>query len=104
MRKIATVSACVAVALLLAAPASAKVSVSASVLWSPNPDSDVEVYLHASNVAYPAPRDEALLAARLIPDATLVELPGSNHALLEGTPEFDQFFEEVSAFLAKHGG
>lgn len=50
-----------------------------------------------------APLDEALLATRLIPDATLTELPGNNHALLEGTPAFDQFFEEVSAFLAKHG-
>jgi len=61
MRKIATLFACITVALLLAAPASAKVAVSASVLWSPNPDRDVEVFLHASNVAYPAPRDEAVV-------------------------------------------
>ncbi len=49
-----------------------------------------------------APLEEGLYMAKLIPDADFVELPGNNHLLLEGTPEFDQFFEETLAFLAKH--
>ena len=49
-----------------------------------------------------APIAEGRLMAKAIPNATFVELPGSNHVLLEGTPAFDQFFDEVSAFLATH--
>ncbi|HUS53674.1 MAG TPA: alpha/beta fold hydrolase [Thermohalobaculum sp.] len=49
-----------------------------------------------------SPLDEGRRIARFIPEATFVELPGSNHALLAGTPAFDQFFDEVTAFLAKH--
>lgn len=49
------------------------------------------------------PVNEGRLTARLIPGAQFVELPGGNHVVLEGTPEFDQFFEEVRAFLAEHG-
>jgi class 3 adenylate cyclase/pimeloyl-ACP methyl ester carboxylesterase len=49
-----------------------------------------------------APIEEGRLMAKLIPEARFVELPGSNHVLLEGTPAFDQFFEECSAFLAAH--
>lgn len=49
-----------------------------------------------------APIEEGRLMARLIPDARFVELPGNNHVLLEGTPAFDRFFEECSAFLAAH--
>jgi hypothetical protein len=44
--------------------------------------------------------EEGHLIAKLIPGAHFVELPGNNHVLLEGTPAFDQFFSEVSAFLA----
>jgi hypothetical protein len=40
--------------------------------------------------------------AKLIPSAMFVELPGNNHVLIEGTPAFDQFFEETAAFLAVH--
>lgn len=40
--------------------------------------------------------------ARLIPDATFVELPGTDHALVEGGPGFDRFFDEVRAFLKDH--
>lgn len=49
-----------------------------------------------------APSDEGRLIAKVVPGATFVELPGSNHVALEGTPEFDKFFEEVTAFLAAH--
>lgn len=49
-----------------------------------------------------APLDEGRQTARLIPGASFVELPGNNHALLAGTPAFDQFFEEVTGFLAIH--
>jgi pimeloyl-ACP methyl ester carboxylesterase len=48
------------------------------------------------------PLEEGRYMAKLIPDADFVELPGSNHLLLAGTPEFDQFFEETLAFLARH--
>jgi pimeloyl-ACP methyl ester carboxylesterase len=49
-----------------------------------------------------APLEEGHLMAKLIPDADFVELPGNNHALLEGTPAFDQFFEAATAFLSAH--
>jgi pimeloyl-ACP methyl ester carboxylesterase len=49
-----------------------------------------------------APIEEGRFMAKTIPDATFVELPGNNHVLLEGTPAFDQFFDECSAFLAAH--
>lgn len=49
-----------------------------------------------------SPLDEGRRIARFIPDASFIELPGSNHVLLAGTPAFDQFFDEVTAFLAKH--
>jgi pimeloyl-ACP methyl ester carboxylesterase len=49
-----------------------------------------------------SPLEEGRRGAKFIPDASFVELPGSNHILLAGTPAFDQFFEEFAAFLAKH--
>ncbi len=49
-----------------------------------------------------APLSEGRLMARQIPNAHFVELPGDNHLLLAGTPAFDQFHEEVEAFLARH--
>ncbi len=48
------------------------------------------------------PVAEGQLAARLIPGAQFVELPGANHVAIEGDPCFDRFFEEVRAFLAEH--
>ena len=48
------------------------------------------------------PLDEGRRVARLIPGASFIELPGSNHVLLERTAAFEQFFEEVTAFLAEH--
>jgi len=57
--------------------------------------------LHVANDRV-APIEEGRLVARLIPNATFVELPGNNHVLLEGTPAFTQFIEEVSSFLEKH--
>jgi class 3 adenylate cyclase/pimeloyl-ACP methyl ester carboxylesterase len=49
------------------------------------------------------PLEEGRLIARLIPGAHFIELPGNNHVLLQGTPAFDRFFEEATAFLALHG-
>jgi pimeloyl-ACP methyl ester carboxylesterase len=49
------------------------------------------------------PVSEGRLTARLIPGAQFVELPGGNHVALEGTPEFNQFFDEVRAFLKEYG-
>jgi len=49
-----------------------------------------------------APIDEGRRVARTIPGASFVELPGNNHVVLEGTPAFEQFFDEVTAFLTKH--
>jgi class 3 adenylate cyclase/pimeloyl-ACP methyl ester carboxylesterase len=47
-----------------------------------------------------APLEEGHLMAKLIPGANFVELPGNNHVVLEGTPAFDQFFDEATVFLA----
>ena len=49
-----------------------------------------------------APLEEGRGIARFIADASFIELPGNNHVILAGTPAFDQFFEEVTAFLTKH--
>jgi hypothetical protein len=49
-----------------------------------------------------APVEEGRHMARIIPGASFVELPGNIHALLEGTPAFEQFFNEVTTFLAMH--
>ena len=50
------------------------------------------------------PLEEGRYMARLIPGASFIELPGSNHALLAlaGTPAFDQFLEEATNFIATH--
>jgi class 3 adenylate cyclase/pimeloyl-ACP methyl ester carboxylesterase len=48
------------------------------------------------------PIEEGRRLARLIPDAHFVELPGSNHVPLAGTPAFDRFLEEALDFLGKH--
>jgi class 3 adenylate cyclase/pimeloyl-ACP methyl ester carboxylesterase len=49
-----------------------------------------------------SPIDEGRRMARLIPDASFVELPGNDHVLLAGTAAFDRFFDEAISFLAKH--
>ena len=80
-------------------------------LWKMN--SEVDVTEFAKRITVPtlilhcsgdrvAPIEEGRRMARCIPDATFVELPGSNHVLLEGTPAFDQFLKECSNFLAAH--
>jgi pimeloyl-ACP methyl ester carboxylesterase len=48
------------------------------------------------------PIEEGRRIARHIPGAVFVDLPGNNHVLLPGTPEFEQFFEAVTPFLAAH--
>ncbi len=63
MRILGRLSACATVVLLLgmvAAPAMAAVSVDFDVLWSPDPDNDTQIYLHASNQAYPLPRERVV--------------------------------------------
>lgn len=80
-------------------------------LWNMN--ARVDVTELAKQVRVPAlvlhcqgdrvsPLDEGRRIARFIPGATFVELPGSNHLLLEGSPAFHQFFDEVTSFLARH--
>jgi class 3 adenylate cyclase/pimeloyl-ACP methyl ester carboxylesterase len=49
-----------------------------------------------------APLEEGRAIARSIPGASFIELPGNNHVLLAGTPAFDQFVEEATAFVAAH--
>ena len=48
------------------------------------------------------PLKEGRRMAASIPNARFVELDGANHALLENTPAFDQFFTEAEAFLQAH--
>lgn len=48
------------------------------------------------------PLNEGRRMAAAIPNARFVELEGANHALLEGTPAFEQFFAEVEPFLQAH--
>ena len=50
-----------------------------------------------------APLEEGRYMAQVIPGARFIELPGNSHALLAGTPAFDQFLEEATAFIATHG-
>ncbi len=80
-------------------------------LWRMNAEIDVSdlatkvqvptLVLHCAGERV-APIEEGRLIARLIPNATFVELPGNNHVLLENSPAFALFFEEVSDFLKKH--
>jgi class 3 adenylate cyclase/pimeloyl-ACP methyl ester carboxylesterase len=50
------------------------------------------------------PVEESRLAARLIPGASFIELPGSNHAMVGGHPGFQEFFDEAMPFLHEHAG
>jgi len=50
------------------------------------------------------PVEESRLAARLIPGASFIELPGNNHILIGGHPGFDEFFDELRPFLREHAG
>lgn len=48
------------------------------------------------------PVREGRRMAATIPNARFVEMEGANHALIEGSPAFTQFFDEIDAFLAEH--
>ncbi|GHF65779.1 alpha/beta fold hydrolase [Seohaeicola zhoushanensis] len=48
------------------------------------------------------PIAEGRRAARTIPGARFVELPGGNHVVVEGQPCFRQFFEAVEPFIRQH--
>jgi pimeloyl-ACP methyl ester carboxylesterase len=50
-----------------------------------------------------APFEEGRRMAALIPGARFVTLEGNNHALLEGSPAFNEFFKEFNAFLEENG-
>lgn len=80
-------------------------------IWAMN--ADVDVTDLARRLKVPAlifhcvgdrasPLEEGRRLARIIPEASLIELPGDNHILLEGTPAYERFFEETTAFLARH--
>jgi len=47
-------------AALAVSPAAAGIGVNVDVLWNPNPKDDSQVFLHLSNVAYPAPRVDVM--------------------------------------------
>ena len=51
-----------------------------------------------------APFDEGLRLAGLIPGARLVPLETDNHILLPQEPAFQQFFEELEAFIPRPAG
>ena len=80
-------------------------------IWQMN--AEVDVTALAARVTAPAlvlhcrddrmcPLREGRRMAASIPNARFVELEGANHAPLDGTPAFDQFFREVEAFLKAH--
>lgn len=50
-----------------------------------------------------APVKEGREAAREIPGAEFVELPGANHCMIRGHPGFEEFFAEIDPFLTQHG-
>lgn len=49
-----------------------------------------------------APLAEGRLIARTIRGAEFLELPGNNHVLTAGTPDFDRFFEAAIPFVRRH--
>jgi len=67
MKKITGIVLYLCIAALTAASAQAGVTYDVGVLWQPRGDDDVQVYLHASNVAYPVPRDRVEGIFRNIP-------------------------------------
>jgi pimeloyl-ACP methyl ester carboxylesterase/DNA-binding CsgD family transcriptional regulator len=50
------------------------------------------------------PFEEGRRLAALIPDARFITLESRNHLLLDGEPAFQQFMDEVDAFLAAEDG
>ncbi len=78
-------------------------------------NADVDVTEYAAAVRTPTlilhcrgdravPVKESRLAARLIPGASFVELPGSNHCMVGGHPGFQEFFDEAMPFFREHAG
>src|SRR5262245_52613353 len=76
MTKLLKISACAIAAVTLVSPAAAGVGVSVDVLWSPNPDNDLQVGLHATNMAYPIPRE------RLVPVFREMDNPYDDYPVL----------------------
>lgn len=48
------------------------------------------------------PAEEGRRAARLIPGASFIELPGNNHCMVGGHPGFQEFFDEAMPFIRAH--
>ena len=80
-------------------------------IWQMNAEVDVSAL--AAHVRAPTlvlhcrddrmcPLKEGRRLAASMPNARFVELEGANHALLENTPAFEQFFAETEAFLKAH--
>jgi hypothetical protein len=68
MIKMAPIALALLMALSSVAPAGAAVRFNVDVLWNPNPDDSAQVLLHASNEAYPVPRDRVTAVFHEIPD------------------------------------
>lgn len=49
------------------------------------------------------PIKEGREAAREIPGAEFIELPGANHVMVRGHAGFDEFFSEMDPYLLEHG-
>ncbi|MEW2914446.1 alpha/beta fold hydrolase [Leisingera sp. JC11] len=75
----------------------------------------IDVTAYAESVKVPAlvlhcrgdravPVSEGRLAARLIPGASFVELPGNNHGMVGGHPGFQEFFDEAMPFIHRRAG
>jgi len=76
-------------------------------------NAEIDASAHAENVGVPTlvlhcrgdravPVDEGRLAARLIPGASFIELPGNNHGMVGGHPGFQEFFDEAMPFIRRH--
>lgn len=64
MRQSVKLVACLSALFLLVSPVAAGLSLSVDVLWQPKEDDDVQVFLHASNTAYPMPREHVTAVFR----------------------------------------
>ncbi|KIC27699.1 alpha/beta fold hydrolase [Leisingera sp. ANG-M6] len=76
-------------------------------------NAEIDAAPHAEKVRVPTlvlhcggdravPVSEGRLAARLIPGASFVELPGNNHGMVGGHPGFQEFFDEAMPFIHRH--
>jgi hypothetical protein len=77
MRRFAFIlSAALAAVLMLPSDAAATVGFDVGVLWNPDPGSDTQVFLHATNIAYPIPR------AQVVPVFNEIQNPYDDYPVL----------------------